>query len=104
MSSDPHQPQLSGLTCEGRPHGEIMVVYAQKVAGLHLSGFGSIRNLLRQRTDDRQTDGQREVFKATEFDLKGKSSVIPPHPNPVLLLTDCIKGLKRFLLLSISRD
>lgn len=53
--------QLQELTCEGGPHGEVVVVDAQEVAGLHLSGFGSIRNLLRQRTDDGQMVGQRDV-------------------------------------------
>lgn len=48
--------KLSGLTCKGRPHGEVMLVYAQKVAGLHLPGFGSIHDLLRQRTGKKQTE------------------------------------------------
>lgn len=55
---------LTELTCEGGPHGEVMLVYAQKVAGLHLPCFGSIHNLLRQRTGNKQTE-RRGFHSAT---------------------------------------
>lgn len=47
-------PQEGGLTCEGRPHGEVMLVNAQQVAGLHLPCLGSIQQLLRQRTGQKE--------------------------------------------------
>lgn len=50
LNPNPSPPRQCSLTCEGGPHGEVVLVDAQQVAGLHLPGLGSIQQLLRQRT------------------------------------------------------
>lgn len=50
---DPSPCRRGSLTCEGRPHGEVVLVDAQQVAGLHLPSLGAIQQLLGQRTEKR---------------------------------------------------
>lgn len=59
--------ELRDLTCEGRPHGEVMFIDTQEMAGLQLFGFGSISNFLGQRTGSRREDREESGIRVTRL-------------------------------------